>query len=142
MIRFDDWDQRFWRYCQTVMNAHFRWGQLDCGLFALDAVETITGKDLASDFRGHYRSRKEALNYLFRKSRKSGFASGVREMMGRYGLEEIKPSLAQRGDVILFQAGNAKVIGVVALDGIHIWSMGRTGLIRTPIGQAILAWRV
>lgn len=60
LTRLPDWRQRLDDYLDSIDGKPFRWGELDCALFAADCVQAMTGVDLAADFRGLYTDQEGA----------------------------------------------------------------------------------
>lgn len=54
MNRLPDWRTRLHRYLAGCAKRPLAWGRWDCALHAADAVEVMTGVDLAADMRGRY----------------------------------------------------------------------------------------
>lgn len=134
--RFPDWPERLARYIDASVNKPFVWGQNDCCLFAMDCVMAITGEDLAAPYRG-YQSQMQAVRMLHKNGGVAGIANAVAL---KYGIQEIAPAMAGRGDVCLFDIGRGDTLGIRA--GGHIFAPGRDGLIGFPILQALRAWRI
>src|SRR5258708_4686376 len=60
MKRLEDWVVRLEAFIKERTAQPFKWGSQDCCLFAADAIEAITGVDLAADFRGKYSGAETA----------------------------------------------------------------------------------
>lgn len=134
--RLPDWSIRLDRKITACVKEPFVWGENDCCLFAMDCVRIITGEDLAEPYRG-YKSQREALRLLNR----SGGIAGIAEAVARrYGIEEILPVLAKRGDVCLFDIGRGDTLGIRS--GEYIFAPGYEGLAGFPMLQALRAWRI
>lgn len=54
LTRRRDWRPRLDAYLDNIDGKPFKWGELDCALFAADAVLAMTDVDFAVDFRGRY----------------------------------------------------------------------------------------
>lgn len=52
--RRKDWRPRLDAYLESIEGKPFKWGELDCALFAADAIMAMTDVDLAAEFRGSY----------------------------------------------------------------------------------------
>lgn len=53
--------------CRVITSDKFRehrWGHSDCAIFIADCIKEISGVDIASDVRGSYSSKKEAIAKL------------------------------------------------------------------------------
>lgn len=114
----------------------FEWGKLDCALFAADAVELMTGEDLASEFRGKYDSEEGAQKAL--SAANGGGLVGVLNAK----LEPVNKEFCQRGDVVLFKTETGPTTGIYWHGG--AFSTSPTGVkYFDAIHNIILkAWRV
>lgn len=54
MIRYSDWFDRLQTYLDIVSEKPFQWGEHDCALFAMSAVQRMTGVDPGQAFRDRY----------------------------------------------------------------------------------------
>lgn len=137
-MRVDNWPSLLSEFIERSLHAPFEWGKRDCCLFAADAVRAMTGEDYAAEFRGRYRTARGARQVL------AAFG-GVAGIMGRCGLEEINPLMAQRGDVVLVNTDAGDALGVIGMDG-RVVCQGPDGLTFVkPDGLgfgAARAWRV
>lgn len=96
--RIDGWDVKLATLLQDYQARPFAWGSHDCCLLACDAVDTITGVDLAADFRGRYTSKIGAIQTL----RALGYESiwhlcNAKAKVHQIG--RIEANRAQRGDL-------------------------------------------
>lgn len=134
--RYPDWPERLSAQIHARMKEPFVWGRQDCCLFAMDCVKAMTGEDMAAPFRG-YTSQKQALRML----KKHGGIAGIAEAVAyKYTIPEIRPSMARRGDVCLFDIGHGDTLGIRA--GENIFAPGPDGLVAFPMLQALRAWRI
>jgi hypothetical protein len=146
MRRLDNWEHRLAEFIASRQQLPFAWGQHDCCLFACDAVLTMTGVDLASDFRGKYHSAHGAARML--KSYGGTVELLAEAIAEQHEIWELQPVLfAQRGDVVLFNAfTNAEhtqrgaSLGIVSMDGWNCIGAGPDGPV--PLSQCVRAWRI
>lgn len=110
----------------------FAWGQMDCCLWAADAVLAATGRDLAAGLRGTYASEDEAAAVL---ERLGGLAA-----VGALAGPAVPPLAAARGDVGLVEFGGR--LSLAVCDGPHWLVAGRRGVVPVPFDAATAAWRV
>lgn len=131
-MRNIDWQQKLSNYLKECQNASFVWGELDCCLFAANCAVLVCNKDPAQPYRGTYSSELGAKKALLLNHKSFAKAFGAT-------FEEIPPSLAQRGDIVMFSGELGETAGVMWAG--RIWAMSRTGLVvvNSPILQA---WRV
>ncbi|GLI99113.1 DUF6950 family protein [Sphingobium sp. BS19] len=132
--RISTWEQALADYLASVADAEFTWGELDCALFAANAVLAMTGHDIAAPFRGKYST-----------------AAGSARALKRYGagtleatfdtLLPVKPiGYARRGDVVMHDGGVGVCVGSHAL---FVGREGeREGLVRVPRAEWVRAWGV
>lgn len=133
MRRFPDWETRLAAYLETLRDQPFRWGSLDCAIFAAGAVNAMTGVDPMRGLRG-YRSEAGAEKVL--KEKAGGTL--VRFMNSKF--ERVPVGLAHRGDLVMVDGGLAIAMGDVA---IQVGQHGeREGLIRRHRAEWQRAWRV
>jgi len=146
MERVENWQMKLKGYLQGRLDTPLIWGQSDCCLFVADAVQAITGTDIAKWFRGKYTTRKGAFD------RMKEFCQGsVQETFQVFAelnsLQEVQAALP--GDIVLLKAdacdpvagrlSNGMTVGV-ALDFGTI-SQGKDGLVLHENPEVITIWR-
>ena len=142
-MRKEGWEKELDNYLQETMNRHFAWGDMDCLIFVSDACEKLSGidpmkKKLKSDpetIRGLYDSENGAME-LIKKYRKS-----MRHIMDVH-FERIKPSFAQRGDVVMAELENGLAFGLNVGRGKCFFKMKTEGYLTKPLSECLCAWRV
>lgn len=136
--RYPDWPARLQTEIERAARAPFRWGIDDCCLFPADCVRAMTGVDVGAEFRGKYDDLAGAAALI----RLDG---GVLEMIDRlareFGAERIEGAFATRGDVVLADPKARACLGVVGLEGRHVWLKAESGLLPGIIPKAAAAWR-
>lgn len=134
--RLPDWPVRLEALLRERQARPFAWGVHDCALFAADAVQAITGQDLAQGLRGL--SVRAALRRLR--------AHGPCANLGLYALATqalgpaMAPVWASVGDVLLLPMGRRCALAVC--NGDTAIGPGRHGLVHAAAGTALAAWRV
>lgn len=107
MNRHHDWPERLFEFIESRRHMPFAWGSNDCALFPADAVQIITGVDLAAEWRGY--------------TTEIGAARHIRDVGGMVGftkrLREKPNDLANLGDVILASIEGRETFGIVLRDG-------------------------
>lgn len=97
--RAHDWDVRLADWAQIVIGQPMAWGQTDCVLASLEAVDVMTGTPLeaglAARHRGKYDSLRTALAY-----QRDNDVDLPRELFGA-GAVEIPRHYQQRGDILI-----------------------------------------
>lgn len=144
MTRYPDWALKLEAAFLHNRNRPFEWGKHDCALFACNVIQVMTGKDLAFDFRGKYTTELGAARAIREFNGGSGDLDLLAEKVcAKYGMEEIPPVFAQRGDVVIaLSADSQKALCIVGLCGRLAYGAGPDGLTRLPMASWIRAWRV
>ena len=119
--RHDDWPTELAEFLEKAGKEKPRW-KSSCA-FVWDAVQVITGVYLGRRYRG------DAQEIFERTAAKHEF-------------EEVPILFARRGDVILFENGMGKTLGIVGMDGKHVIYAGLKELGWLPVRQGLKAWRV
>jgi hypothetical protein len=118
----------------------FVWGMYDCSLFVADVVFAFTGVDVALELRGAYSSRDEAEGLIKKHTKTKKLSRLMRQLAQAHGMEEIRPAMAGRGDVMLFPSDLGETLGLC--DGHQIIAMGYEGVKAFPRTLATRAWRI
>ncbi len=154
--RTPHWATReFHTFLESNASTPFEWGVFDCALFAASGIQAMTGVDIASDYRV---SASNSALYCDEESAArtieviTGVKGGTIEdaaayCANKYGLSEVPPLYAQRGDLVVLEESGRLIAGLIHLSGRHVVCAGEHGLKRilihdgtsTPIKRA---WRV
>ena len=141
--RSEHWATReFHDFLLARQDVLFTWGSTDCALFAADGILAMTGVDIASDFRGKYKSERGALATINRVCGGKDVGDAARWCAEKHGLAECGPLLAQRGDLVVLQDAGRLISGLVHLDCRYVVAAGEKGLKVIPIAAVRKAWRV
>lgn len=140
MQRLSDWQTRLHAYLTSCRARRFEWGRWDCCLFVCDAVQVVTGTDPAAAFRGEYQSCLGALRAIHYVGDACTLEGVVRRVTAALGMAEVRPSFAQRGDVVLVGPPH-DCLALVGLRG-EILAATEQGLAEVPAQFALRAWRV
>src|SRR5690349_20174716 len=141
LTRYPDWQSRLQQFLFKALSFQFAYGSADCCLFVADAVEAMTGIDIAAKYRGQYSSRTEALELAQRETGKRAVSSVIVAALEDAGLPKIAVNAAQRGDVVLVRRSGDVSLGIVDLNGKEILAIAQTSFVRIPLVRAIRAWR-
>lgn len=143
-IRSRTWSTReLHEYLTNHANTPFAWGTFDCCLFAADAVQAMTGVDIASDFRGEYSDSASAFALIHSVTGSTTVADAAAYCAAKHGLTEWKhPLMAQRGDLVVFESGDNLIAGIVHLSGRYVVSVSESGLVKAPITAVQRAWHI
>lgn len=131
MNRRPDWPRRLNAYVNSVQRRPFRFGKFDCCIFAAGAVKAMTGTDPMREFRGTYKSEREAMQAL----RDHGSGSLYHTLRSKFG-NPVPGAHGRRGDVAYHEGACGIVLGRFAL------FIGQEGLAMVPISQLDRAFRV
>lgn len=133
MKRFDDWPSRLDAAVEEARKRPFAWGVHDCALFAADMVLAVTGRDLASSWRGGYGSARQALRAL---RGHGGLAGVATKALG----DPVSPAQAMRGDVVMTRTHQWPALGICL--GAKAAFTGYEGLVFLPMKDCEQAWHV
>jgi hypothetical protein len=126
ITRFPDWDKRLTAYIESRRKAVFSYGANDCGLFALGAIEAITGQRLPVAWS----SEAEAQALISEHG-------SIRKAVTHY-LGPSKGALcARRGDIVIDADGS---IGVCT--GARVATPTPNGLGFVALGHYKRSWRI
>src|SRR5690348_10325195 len=100
--RHQDWDKRLDEFFRQSSGTSFDWGKKDCFMFTVQAIEAMTGTDIAAvlGVRGQYDSKPGACRLLAEKYDGS-FENVYTTALGKPSLDN--PAEAQRGDVVIVE---------------------------------------
>ena len=140
--RKEHWATRdFHQFLIDHASKSFEWGSHDCALFAANAVQAITGTDIADDFRGKYTTQLGAFRTISKVTSGSTVADAAAYCAAKHDLTEHEhPLMAKRGDLVVINNGGDLIAGVVHLNGRHVVSVSETGLMMLPITNIVRAW--
>jgi len=135
LSRVPHWPLQLDALLSARLRMPFEWGVFDCTIFAADAVQAITGVDLAAQHRG-YRGVRPALRLL---AQSGGVAALASRMLG----EPVSVQHARVGDIVLVSADNRgrDALGVVITHS-AVALPGGIGLIQIPLSLARHRWAV
>jgi hypothetical protein len=141
LTRRPNWQRLLDLYLRSQQHTKFRYGSHDCCLFACDAVQEMTGTDIAAPFRGQYESRDEAYRAIKAYAGRASVEAIGERIAAEHGMPEANPLNAQRGDVILVDRPRDFSLAVVGLRG-EFLAASRRGFEIVPSCMAIRAWHV
>ena len=148
--RTEHWRTReFYQFLLTNLQVEHVWGRSDCCLIAANAIQSFTGCDIASTFRGRYDSQASAFKQIETVTGEPSVEAAIAHCAQEYGLQEYvnasgqpQPLYAKAGDLVMALNGANQIGGVVHLNGREIVSVGMGGLVLIPLLQAQRAWKV
>lgn len=136
--RKDNWANKLNEFIESRRSIPFEWGVNDCSLFAADAVQAITGVDVAKDFRNKYSSMIGA-NKLIK-------SFGSLEALADACLIQLRAfkttsGLLARGDVVLVKLKNGNEALGINLGRTCAFA-GANGVEFIPFSAVKLGWGV
>ena len=142
MQRFPDWPSRLDHYIAATRDLRFRWGEVDCCLWACGAVEAMTGIDPAMPLRGRYGDLDGAVGALYDFAG-GGLLETVRALAELHHKDELRsPLYAQRGDLVVARGPRGWPDGLGVCIGAAAAYLTPKGLRQVPLRHAITAWRI
>lgn len=134
LIRRSDWRERLAAWVCANRATPFAWASANCGLRACDAIQAMTGADLAASMRGGYSTSFG----LLRQLRRQGFTS-VADYFDAQLERRTGPPCC--GDLLGLGAGPVHTMAISDGRG-AAWAQGEAGLTLTRLPAALIAWRV
>lgn len=137
-------------FLRDHMAKPFVWGSNDCCLFAANAIQAMTGEDIADDFRDKYDSQASAFALIKSVTGGDSVIDAIAHCATKHRLTEWLsadgkplPLMARRGDLVAVRNADDEIIaGIVDLSGRYVACMGDRGIVRLPISNIIRAWHV
>ncbi len=141
--RLEHWDtDLLHQFLLERRKTPFKWGEHDCCLFAADAIQAITGVDIASDFRGRYSDQASAIDAIKSVTGGTTVEDAALYCATKAGLPELPhPNFAHRGDLVLLNDAGQLIAGVIGLNSKPL-SVGDKGMKALPLSSVKRAWRV
>ena len=137
-VRVKEWEENLAATLAAALEEPFQLGVHDCGSFACDVAEALTGQRPAPWLTGY--STQEELDALL-AAHGGGVEGAAAQAMAEFGREEIPVLMAQRGDWVVVDVGNELVMGIVT--GHLVAVTGSDGLQHVPLQRcARRAWAV
>lgn len=136
LTRLPDWPLRLEAFMAARQQQPFAWGAQDCALFAADAVQALTGVDVAKPHLRRHRTARAALRSLHHHG---GLQRIAQAALGT----PIPSALANVGDVLLTRpSAQAHHPMLAVCNGSSAIAPGPFGLVSLSLAQVSHAWRV
>ncbi len=141
----DNWESKLGDFIESRLNCFFKWGQHDCALFACDAIEVITGIDVAVCFRHKY-STKDGAYQMLSEFSNGGLEETAELITNEFDMKEIPRNYCGRGDVVLCNVPTVineelPTLGIVGLTE-KIYIAGTRNLQIFDKSHGVRFWRV
>ena len=133
-MKTDGWQVRLRAHLDAQAGKTFSLGRNDCGSFAGEAIEAMTGVNPHAAVAGRYKTMRGALRVL----RKLGYEDHVAYAAAL--LDEIEPAYAAYGDIAAVPGEGGLALGLVT--GTHIAVRAPEGLTVVPLTAAVRVFRV
>lgn len=114
LTRVKDWDRRLAAVTSKHITTPGVWGESDCLLKVADAVEAVTGEDLAASIRGAYSTEAGAAKFMRRRK-----CENVEQVLEQF-FEPTGRLTAQRGDVVSIEQDGEIAAGFVTEYGVAV----------------------
>lgn len=137
MTRRPGWEQRLAAVIDAYRARPYRLGVSDCIRLACDAVEALTGESHWHLLQGRYDSRESAIRLVHQWGR-----SWSQAFSALWGVEPVTPLHARRGDVLTFDDGRDKHLGVCAGAAVAIYGPEGVGFVPLTDARLLEAWRI
>ncbi len=135
-MRRPDWPERLAELLEVSRTKPFIWGQHDCVQFALSVLKAVDARDWSQISHTPYRSARKAKRVL----QEMGFESAQELAQAVLGPAYTPLSEAKRGDLAAVPTPFGPALGVVV--GAQVAAPGKSGLVLTPLTQALACWRI
>lgn len=132
-MRHEDWPRRLQAFVRARQRMPFAWGSNDCATLAADWVLEAIGTDPMAGIRGQWSDARQALAAI---DAMGGLRKATTLALGA----EIRPTLAQRGDVVLIVVNGRETLAVCV--GGHALGSAEEGALLAPMDDAVAAWRI
>lgn len=144
ILRRPTWPSLLQSYLDSCRDRLFAYGTWDCALFVADAIQSMTGTDLASSFRSHYSSRREAVSAIAKFCGNGSIQTVAANITRGNGMPEIDIGHASRGDMLLIKRAQGRdySLGLMSLNGQKAVIAMRVGVGEIPLSTVCRVWRV
>ena len=142
MTRLPNWPGLLDRFINENRETPFAYGSFDCCLWVVNCIQVMTGVDVATEFRGRYKSREEAVGVIGEVTGYKSVRKAVEHVTRAQEMAPVPVLNLQRGDVALVKRPRDYSLGIVALNGRDIIVAAANGLEWIPVASACAGWRV
>jgi uncharacterized protein DUF6950 len=137
MSRRSNWPAALTAFLREKTTQRFNWADNNCCFFAADWIQILTGIDPAADYR------KEVCSALTAK-RVLEQAGGIEAITEKECLArnwpEVRPLMAQRGDICITDTAEGPAIGVCF--GAHVAFAGPDAITIVAVSACRRAWGI
>jgi hypothetical protein len=146
MAKLSNWQASLDRYIAENHQRPFSYDPalgLDCCRFTFGAIRVQIGKPVGEQFADAYKTRREALETMLAYCGRPSLSMAIFKLFKECGFDATHPNFAARGDAVLTpKPGGGEFLGILALNGKDVISVGENGLRRVPISIRCRSWRI
>ena len=133
--------EKLTQYLDKVKNKKFKYGDMDCAIFTVAAVDIQLGTKLKSKLFCKYKDLKGVANKI-KEIGKGKYINAIEKICKDYKFDEVSPSYAQRGDVCIMKDKNKTVMGIIGINSKPVFISNKKGLEEYPRDVIQRAWRI
>ena len=134
-MRRPDWVKQLHETIEAAAQKPFDYGAYNCGLFAAECIDAMTGEARAAELRSQFTDEASAKAFV-------GAAGGIEgAVTARLGFPFQTWGRARRGDVCLVMTQDGPGLGICVGTLIVMMTPG-AGLTHVRIDEALKVWRV
>ena len=119
----------------------FKYGDMDCAIFTVGAVDAQLGTKLNSKLFGKYKDLKSGIHKI-KEIAKGGYLKAIQKICKDNKFKEISPGYAQRGDVCMMKDNGKTIMGVIGLNNKPIFITKELGIIELENNVIQKVWRI
>jgi hypothetical protein len=142
MKKLPDWVQRFEAVVSAAKFKPFDWASHNCVTFTAECFEAITGVDGMAEIDLDFSTKRKATAAIKKFSGK-GISEVGEKVAKQYGMKEVPPGFAKRGDPVISRWDGVDLMGTVDLTGRGVICIQpEAGLGTLPLSSVIKAWSI
>ena len=133
--------EKLTQYLDKVKNKKFKYGDMDCAIFTVAAVDIQLGTKLKSKLFGKYKDLKGVANKI-KEIGKGKYINAIEKICKDNKFKEISPDYAQRGDVCIMKQNKKTLMGIIGLNNIQVFIGKNDGLVEFDKNVIERVWRI
>ena len=142
LIRQQGWEYKLRLFLDSKSDSNFAWGTNDCCSMVCEWIRLSTGTDVYADFSGKYTTQIGAYRVIKTVTGGIDEENAAEYVTKQFDMPEVLVLMAQRGDVVLFDAPEGKRLGIVSLHPARAVFLTDTGLKYERTADCRRAWKV
>jgi hypothetical protein len=136
-VRRPGWEERLAMVLARYHDAPYRLGETDCVRLACEVHDALVGQPLWHLVAGSYDSRESALAVIARWGR-----TWSQAFTALFGVPPVAVAHARRGDIVTFDGGTDKHLGVCNGASVCIYVPEGLGAVPLTDPRLLEAWRI